>query len=118
MNRQLNKVNNCNKSTKIKNEPKKDNLDIIHNDDKGNLKVNKNIAIKEKEKIKNEDVQHFRFNFKEFLESFNLHQMNIRNRNLNDSVNPNKLKELYEKFVKESDELNLMRKKLNEIKNR
>lgn len=59
--------------------------------------------------------ENFKFNFKEFIENYQLHEMNIKNRKVD--VNPVKLKLLYDDYLVKSNDLNLMRQKLNELRN-
>ena len=57
--------------------------------------------------------ENFKFNFKSFFENFQLNEMNIQNRK--SQVNLKELKLLWEKYELKSNELNLMRRKLNEL---
>lgn len=60
--------------------------------------------------------ENFKFNFKEFLENYQIHEMNIKNRKLD--VDPSKIKELFNLYLKKSDNLNILRRNLNDLQNK
>lgn len=57
----------------------------------------------------------FKFNFKNFLSDLPLHISNVKNRN--SDANPELIEKLYNEYIGKSNDLNLMRKRLNEIRN-
>jgi hypothetical protein len=57
----------------------------------------------------------FKFNFKNFLADLPLHISNVQNRKAD--ANPEMIEKLYQEFTKQSNDLNLMRKRLNEVRN-
>ena len=56
----------------------------------------------------------FKFNFKSFLSDLPLHLSNVQNRKAD--ANPELIEKLYKEYTKKSNDINLLRKRLNEVK--
>ena len=56
----------------------------------------------------------FKFNFKNFISDLPLYISNVNNRKVDAS--PELVEKLYNEYMKKSNELNLLRKRLNEVR--
>ncbi len=55
-----------------------------------------------------------KFNFKNFISDMPLHISNVNNRK--SDANPEIVEKLYNEYLKKSNEINLLRKRLNEVR--